>query len=245
MTPTSSRLDIDGVPVELIRKDIKHLYLRVFPPDGRVQITAPWHYRETDIRLAFSNRRLWIERQCAKVQAAAIQAQRQLEPGAVHHVWGQPKLLDLPRHGRPRVAVSDWVLSLTAPEHYTDHQRLAVLKDFYYLELKVALSPLLRQWQPVVGRQASRVRVRWMKTRWGSCQPKTGSLTFNLELAKRDPRCLEYVVVHELTHLIERAHNQRFWGLMDQFLPDWRVRRAELKTGQPVYPPPDGVPASD
>ena len=234
MTAVSQQLDIDGFPVEIAFTNNQHMHIRVFKTDGRVQITVPRHCSEADIRSAFYKHRPWIIKKRAEVETAAMQAGLQMAPGALHYVWGQPMLLSLPHQGFPEVTVSECFITLSAPEHYTAGQRQSVLNHFYHGELVKVLPPLLNKWQPIIGQYATKVSLRWMKTRWGSCRPETGSITFNLELVKKDPHCLEYVVVHELTHLIERHHNQHFWSLMDQFLPDWRYWRTELKTKQPA-----------
>ena len=118
-----------------------------------------------------------------------------------------------------------WVVT---PEGSDANEKRATLERWYRREVKAAVPALLAKWQPVVGAEAKRIVVRRMKTKWGTCVASSKTIWLNPELAKKNPRCLEYIVVHELTHIHERTHNDRFVALMDEFLPDWRARRDEL-----------------
>jgi predicted metal-dependent hydrolase len=133
----------------------------------------------------------------------------------------------------PGCARRTWIWTRESPGDYSEDQRRAVLDNWYRKELKAAVQPLLAKWQPIVGETVAKIVVRRMKTKWGTCQTEARSIWLNPELAKKNPRCLEYIVVHELTHFIERTHNERFVKLMDLHMPDWRVRRDELN-GAPL-----------
>ena len=228
MSTASAYLTVSGLGIDVIYKDIKNLHISVYPPVGRVRVAAPYRLDEDAIRLAVVQRLPWIKKQREKLQNADRQTERRMVSGETHYVWGERLRLDASRRGRSKVSVAGKTLWLTTPQDYDANQRRAVLDHWYRRELKAAVPPLLARWQPIVGEEASSFVVRHMKTKWGTCQTKSRSIWLNPELAKKNPRCLEYIVVHELTHLIERTHDERFIDLMDLHLPDWRARRDEL-----------------
>ncbi|MCF4121999.1 M48 family metallopeptidase [Antribacter sp. KLBMP9083] len=228
MSTSSEYLTVAGIDVDVIYKDIKNLHISVYPPMGRVRVAAPQRLDEDTIRLAVIQRLPWIKRQRQELQVAARQTERRMVSGESHYVWGARYRLDASQGGRPSVRPKGKTLWLTTPEGSSEDARQAVLDRWYRRQLKDALPPLLAKWQPVIGVEATQVVVRRMKTKWGTCQQNSGAIWINPELAKKHPRCLEYIVVHELVHLHERTHNERFVNLMDQLLPDWRSRRDEL-----------------
>jgi predicted metal-dependent hydrolase len=228
MSTASAYLTVAGLGVDVVYGDIKNLHISVYPPVGRVRVAAPHRLDEDAIRLAIVQRLPWIKRQREQFQNAHRQTERYMVSGETHYVWGVRLRLDSSRHGPSNVSVVGKTLWLNTPAEYTDTQRRNVLDHWYRKELKAAIPPLLEKWQPIVGEKATKVVVRRMKTKWGTCQTTSGAIWLNPELAKKNPRCLEYVVVHELTHFIERTHNERFIELMGLHMPDWRVRRDEL-----------------
>jgi predicted metal-dependent hydrolase len=234
MSSANAYLTVGGLGVDVVYKDIKNLHISVYPPVGRVRVAAPAHVDEDTIRRAVVTRLAWIKRQRAKLLAADRQPKRQMLSGETHYVWGERYRLDVSRSsGSHRVERSGRTLWVVASEGSDVDERFAVLDRWYRRELKAALPPLLDKWQERLGVEVSRVVVRRMKTKWGTCVIQSASVWFNPELAKKNPRCLEYIVVHELMHLHERKHNERFVELMDQHLPDWRARRDELN-GAPL-----------
>ena len=228
MSTANSYLSVAGISIDVVYKDIKNLHISVYPPVGRVRIAAPKRLDEDAIRLAVVQRLPWIKKPREQLRGADRQTQRRMISGETHYVWGERLRLDASRHGRARVGLAGKTLWLTTPADYDENQRWAVLDRWYRTQLKDAVPPLLDKWQPIVGREAAAVVVRRMKTKWGTCQVVSRSIWLNPELAKKNPRCLEYIVVHELTHLIERTHNERFIELMDLHMPDGRARRDEL-----------------
>lgn len=228
MSTASTYLTVAGIGIDVVYKDIKNLHVSVYPPVGRVRVAAPHHLDQDTIRLAVIQRLSWIKTQREQLQNADRQLERRMLSGETHYVWGQRLRLDASRHGRSRVVIAGKTLWLTTPATYSDEQRRSVLDGWYRKEIKAAIPPLLTKWQPIVGEQVFKVVVRRMKTKWGACQAASRTIWLNPELAKKNPRCLEYLVVHELNHFIERTHNERFVALMDRHLPDWRSRRNEL-----------------
>lgn len=228
MNTASAYLTVAGLGIDVVYKDIKNLHISVYPPVGRVRVAAPHRIGEDAIRLAIVQRLPWIKKQRAQLQNAERQTERHMVSGETHYVWGERLRLDASRIGRSQVSIAGKTLWLTTPHDYSNDERKAVLDRWYRKELKSAVPPLLEKWQPIVGVEASSFVVRKMKTRWGTCQTLSRTIWLNPELAKKNPRCLEYIVVHELVHLIERTHNDRFIKLMGTHMPDWRARRDEL-----------------
>ena len=230
MSTANAYLTVGGLDVDVVYKDIKNLHISVHPPVGRVRVAAPSRLGEDVIRLAIVQRMPWIKRQREQLRSAARQTERRMISGESHYVWGERLLLDVSRTGRSAVEVRGKTLWVVSPEHSTPDERFAQLERWYRQELKSALPPLIEKWESRIGRATAAWTVRRMKTKWGSCNPDSAHVWFNLELAKKNPRSLEYIVVHELAHLRERGHGERFLALMDQLLCDWRARRDELNT---------------
>lgn len=229
MSTASPYLTVAGLGVDVVYKDIKNLHISVYPPVGRVRVAAPERTEEDTIRLAIVQRLPWIKRQREQLQRAERQSAREMLSGETHYVWGQRYQLDVSRtSGRYSVETKGKTLWVVTPEGTDAEGRLATLERWYRRELRAAVPALQAKWQPIIGVEADAVVVRRMKTKWGTCITHSRTISLNPELAKKNPRCLQYIVVHELTHLLERGHGGRFVTLMDKFMPDWRQRRDEL-----------------
>jgi predicted metal-dependent hydrolase len=225
-----THLQISGLQVELVRKNIRSLRLTVYAPDGKVRVAAPLRMPASTIEEFVTARRAWIQKHQAKFAARERPVPLAYLSGETLLYQGQSYLLQVNEvQGRPRVVIrNDQYLDLYAPEGSTKEQRESIMNAWYRARLKEQLPALLSKWEPVVGVQANTWGVKQMKTRWGTCNIQAKRIWLNLELIKRPLPCLEYVVVHELVHLHERYHNARFWGFMDQFMPEWRTYKAEL-----------------
>ncbi len=229
MSSGSAHLTVAGLGVDVVFGEIKNLHISVYPPLGRVRVAAPEHMSEDTIRLAIVQRLPWIKRQREELQQAQRQTKREMDSGETHYVWGQRYRLDVSRtSGKHHVEVKGQTLWVVTPEGSDGNEKRATLDRWYRREVKAAVPALLAKWQPIVGAEADKIVVRRMKTKWGTCVASSKTIWLNPELAKKNPRSLEYIIVHELTHLHERTHNDRFVALMDEFLPDWRERRDEL-----------------
>ncbi|MEE4202384.1 MAG: SprT family zinc-dependent metalloprotease [Halieaceae bacterium] len=227
MTIEAQHLDVAGLQVEVVRKNIKNLHLGVYPPAGRVRIAAPLVLSDEAIRLAIIDKLGWIKRQQQRFAEQPRQSTRQMVSGETHYVFGQPYRLQLHIHNQPpkvRQRGNDWLDLYVRPDADL-RQRASILFDWYREQLRERIPPLLDHWQAILGVEAAEWRIKRMKTRWGSCNTTARRIWLNLELAKKPPQCLEYVIVHELTHLLERHHNKRFIALMDLHLPSWRQSR--------------------
>lgn len=224
-----SSLTVGGIPVEVEFKPIKNLHLAVHPPQGRVKVSAPERLDDDAVRLAVVKRLAWIKRQQAELKAAWRVSEREMTTGESHYVWGRRLLLNVVETGsRSRAHVDGSRLVLTVPAGTPAEERSKVLACWERRELRARIPDLISKWESVIGVTASSWGTRRMKTRWGSYSAKTGRVWINTELAKKTPRCLEYIVVHELVHMLERGHGDAFVALMDEHLPDWPSRHHEL-----------------
>jgi predicted metal-dependent hydrolase len=231
MTTEIHHLTVSGIKVEVVRKDIKNLHLGVYPPHGRVRVAAPLVVGDEAVRLAVIDKLGWIRRQKAKFAEQPRQSQREMVNGESHYFLGQRYRLRVHEQEAPaRVAVRGIAtIDLFVRPGTTADQREAVLLRWHREQLKVLIPPLLEKWQPILGVQVADWGIKKMKTKWGSCNPATRRVWFNLELAKKPVQCLEYIAVHELVHLLERHHNDRFAGLIEAHVPQWRQYREMLK----------------
>jgi predicted metal-dependent hydrolase len=231
MTTEIRHLTVSGIKVEVVRKDIKNLHLGVYPPHGRVRVATPLVVSDEAVRLAVIDKLGWIKRQKAKFAEQPRQSQREMVNGESHYFLGQRYRLRVhPHDGTPHVAIRGIAtLDLFVRPSITTEQREAALLRWYREQLKVLIPPLLEKWQPILGVQVADWGVKKMKTKWGSCNPTSRRVWFNLELAKKPVMCLEYIVVHELVHLLERHHSERFAALMEAHVPQWRQYREMLK----------------
>jgi predicted metal-dependent hydrolase len=225
----SAVLTIAGVEVDVVYKDVKNFNIRVYPPDGRVRISVPRQVGEARVREVVERRMPWIKQRRIRILAAGQRSGFDLVDGEVHYVWGVPLTLKVIDYdGRALVETDGDYLVLYAKADAPVEKRHGYLDRWYRDELRSFLPELIAKWEHKLGVTVPLWKLRRMKTRWGSCNCKTRHLCFNVELAKRHPDCLEYVVVHEMTHYFERNHGEGFKKRMDLALPDWRARRTLL-----------------
>ena len=231
MSTSSSFITVAEIPVEIVRKNIKNLHLGVYPPDGKIRVSVPEHITDENVRLAVVGRLAWIKKQQTEFQKQPRQSERQYVAGESHYFEGRRYLLDVvERYGHHEmVQTSNAKLVLYVRPGTRLENRERAMTEWYRAHLKSLIPKLLEKWSPVVGKQPAAWRVQKMKTKWGSCNPAKRSINLNLELAKKSPEFLEYILVHELVHLHERHHNKRFRQLMDKFMPKWRQHRDTLK----------------
>ena len=242
MSTASAYLSVAGIDVDVVFKDIKNLHIGVYPPLGRVRVAAPERLDDDQVRLAVVQRLPWIKRQREQLQAAERQSLREMVTGESHYVWGSRlRLKVIERAGRGHIETDGDRLLLYVPVGTSTDRRRDLLDRWYREQLREAIPDVLAKWEPKVGVTVPKWSIRRMKTKWGSCNRETGHIWFNLELAKKHPECLEYLAVHEMTHLLERGHGERFTKLMDKNMPDWRPRRDRLNAaplGHEQWPRP-------
>lgn len=219
-------VQIGSLSLQLNRKAIKNLHISVLPPDGRIRVSAPKQMTETAIRMAVISRIPWIKKQQREFSGQPRQSNRQMVSGECHYFWGKRHRLNLiERVGRHEVKVSGSRIHLFVNPGTSIENRALVLTEFYRAQLKDQIVKLINHWQSHMGIEIVDWSVKKMKTKWGSCNTLVKRIWLNLELARKPPECLEYILVHELVHLLERTHNERFLFHMDKFMPNWRERR--------------------
>ncbi len=231
MTTKRHQIEVSGIPVEVVRKDIKNLHLGVYPPQGRVRVAAPLHLDDEAVRLAVISRVGWIRRQQAGFEQQARQSRREMITGESHYVQGRRYRLNVIEHDGP-ASVSlpnNTTMELRVRPGTDRDQREAVLHRWYRQRLRKQIPELVAKWEPKVGVTVAEWGIKKMKTRWGTCNVAARRIWLNLELARKPASCLEYILVHEMVHLLDRHHNDRFRAYMDQFMPQWRLHREELK----------------
>ena len=225
------QVQIGSLSLQLNRKAIKNLHISVLPPDGRIRVSAPEHMTDTAIRMAVVSRIPWIKQQQRDFAAQPRQSDRALVSGECHYLWGKRYRLNvMEQHGRHEVKVSGGKIHLFVNPGTSLENRALVLNEFYRTQLKTHIEKLINQWQKHIDVEIVDWNVKKMKTKWGSCNIAAKRIWLNLELAKKPPECLEYILVHELVHLLERHHNEQFRAYMDKFIPNWRERRDLLKS---------------
>lgn len=230
MSIETRRITVGGIAVDVVRKDIKNLHLGVYPPYGRVRVAAPLVISDEAVRLAVIDKLGWIKRQKTSFAEQPRQSQREMVNGESHYFLGRRYRLRVrEQDGPPRVAVRGVAaLDIFVCRGTSAQKREALLLNWYREQLKMMIPPLLKKWQAKLEVKATAWGIKKMKTKWGSCNVDSGRVWFNLELAKKPPQCLEYMVVHELVHLLERHHNDRFTALMQGAMPQWRQFRKLL-----------------
>ena len=230
MTRRAQTIEIAGTPVEIVRKRIKHLHLTVYPPAGRVRVSAPERASDLAVGSFVTSRIAWIRHTQALFAAQEREAPRRLVTGERHYVAGRPYLLEVAEHDGPPAVTSqdDHTIRLLVRRGSDTATRSAVLDCWYREMLGSEISRLVAWWEPVIRVRVSAWAVRRMRTRWGTCNIGRRRICLNAELARRSQASTEYVVVHEMVHLLARKHDARFNAHMDRFMPDWRLRRAEL-----------------
>lgn len=219
-------LEIGAITMQLHRKAIKNLHISVLPPDGRVRVSAPESMTETAIRMAVISRLPWIKKQQSDFAKQPRQSDREMVSGECHYLWGKRHRLNVVvRSGRHEVRIGGGKIHLYVNPSTSLENKALVLSEYCRASLKGRIAGLLEYWPSEIGVEAASWGVKKMKTKWGSCNTEAKRIWLNLELAKKPPECLEYILVHELIHLLERKHSERFKAYMDKFLPDWKERR--------------------
>ena len=223
-------MTVSGLRVSIVRKAIRNLHLGVYPPDGRIRVAAPLAVSDAAVRVAVIGKLPWIKRQRASFEHQARESQREMVSGESHYYRGRRYRLDVVEtQTLPRVELrGQRAMVLHVRPDWTADDREHLLQRWYRERLRELVTRLLDKWQDELGVTLCEWGIKRMKTKWGSCNPKAGRIWLNLELIKKPPACLEYVLVHELTHLLIRNHDERFLALMDRHLPTWRRRRTEL-----------------
>ena len=228
-TQTINTINLDEIVISVVQKNIKNVHLSVYPPMGNVRISAPLRIDLDTIRVFAISKLDWIRHQQQKLRNQVRETPREYIDRENHYLWGKCYLLNLIEIEAPaRIELQhDHILLQVRPGATTDRKR-TIVDEFYRSQIEAAIPPLIVKWEDLMGVDVASFSVRKMKTKWGSCTPALQTIRFNLELAKKPAKCLEYVIVHEMVHLLEPSHNYRFVALMDSFMPKWRFYQSEL-----------------
>ncbi len=230
MAEPKTMITVNGIEVQVVRKDINNLHLAVYPPDGRVRVAVPRHVTDDNVRLAIVSKLSWIKKQQKDFAGQPRQSERKYVSGECYYFLGRRYRLQLiERVGKHEIKL----LKSGRLKMFVNPSTLVINKEkllyaWYREELKKLVPSLLEKWQPIVGKKTSDWSIRKMKTKWGSCNIEARRILLNLELAKKPLECLEYILVHELVHLHERNHNDQFKELLDKLLPNWETSRRIL-----------------
>lgn len=221
---------IGDLQIDIDRKAIKNLHLSVNPPDGKVRIAAPLNIDDEAVRLFAVSKLGWIRKQQRKFNDQPRQSEREYVSGESHYFKGERYILNvIYKKSNPKVAIRNKThIDLYVRENSTFLQRKRIMTEWYRKQLKAMIPDLVTKWEKVIGIDEVDWGVKQMKTRWGTCNIEARRIWINLELAKKPDRCVEYIVVHEMVHLLERKHSDHFVELMDKFMPMWRICREEL-----------------
>jgi len=221
---------INGFEIEIIKKNIKNLNLSVYPPDGRIRMAVPLHVSDEAIRLFVISKAKWIEKKKEKFKNIKVQSKKLYVQGEKHYFNGKRYILNIfETKGKQKVEISEnKYISMYLRKNNTHESRKIVMNSFYRDYLKEKIPIYINKWQSTLNVEVKDFGIKQMKTRWGTCNTKAKRIWLNLELAKADTRSLEYVVVHEMIHLIEANHSSRFKLLMDKHLPNWKEIKKEL-----------------
>jgi len=227
---------VEDIRIEVQRKKIKNMHLRVYPPDGTVRISAPLYLRDDVIRSFAESKIGWIRKHRDGIRENKARACCEFISGETHFYMGRSYKLEVTeRNEKPHAETEGEVLRLYVRPGADRDKRRAVLENFYRCRLKEVLPEIIGRWEKEIKVKVNEFRIKKMKTKWGTCNRRAHRIWINLELAKKPPECLEYIVVHELVHLLERYHNKVFYGYMDKFLPEWREYKKILNSQATGY----------
>lgn len=223
-------LEVGSIEALVVRKPIKNLHLSVLPPLGKVRVTAPLTMKDDAIRTLLATKLVWIKKQQAKFEGQERQTRREYVSGESHYLWGKRHRLEVVYEDKPssvNLKGKDRLILSVRPNS-TRKKRKQVMMDWYRKELRGIARTLLEHWQKAIPIKVNSWGIKRMKTRWGTCNQKAGRIWLNLELAKKPEHCSDFIIVHEMMHLLEKKHNDRFKAYMDKFLPRWRYYKEEL-----------------
>ena len=225
----SETIQLGKLSILVTRKDIKNVHLSVYPPDGRVTLVAPIATR-LDVARAYAISRLgWIRQQQAKLKSQARETPRKFIERESHYLWGRRRLLSVAyRDAKPSVSIDHKRITLTVRPGSDSGKRAEVIHDWHKSLLHEVVPALIEKWQRKLKVKITGYFLQRMKTKWGSCNHRAGNIRLNTELAKKPKDLLEYVIVHEMVHLLEPTHSERFIELLGKHYPSWREARAEL-----------------
>jgi predicted metal-dependent hydrolase len=233
MNTEKTRTIICDLEIETVKKDIKNIHVGVYPPNGRIRVAAPLKTTDEAIKLLVISKMPWIKKQQLKFNGQERQTKREYVSGESHYFLGNRYRLSVHQtDSKPRIEIKRKTrIDMFVQPQTTSEKRERLMDNFYRSELKRQIPALVSKWQEITGLQIKEIKIKKMKTKWGTCNPKYQRVWLNLELAKKTLRCLEYVLVHEMTHLKEKHHNEQFELLLKSYMSQWGQSKQELNNG--------------
>lgn len=223
------RLMLGDIVVDIELKDIKNIHLSVYPPKGRVRIAAPKRMTIDTIRIYAISKLSWIKKQQQKLQMQVREAPREFLTKEGHYYLGSRYMLKVVEHDAPpEITVKHKTIEMRIRPETEVQKRLKLMDEWYRAQLKELIPPMITKWEKIMGVSLNEFAIKKMKTKWGTCNCEAKRIWLNLELAKKPFHCIEYIVVHEMVHLLERNHNDKFIAYMNRFLPEWKELKKEL-----------------
>jgi predicted metal-dependent hydrolase len=228
---------VHGIDVETVKKDIKNIHVGVYPPNGRVRVAAPLKTTDETIKQIVLSKLYWIKKQQQKFNNQERQTKREYVSGESHYFMGNRYRLNVSHtDSRPRIEIKRKTrIDMYIKPQATRESKEKLIDDFYRQELKKQIPNLLNRWEKITGLKVKEVKIKKMKTKWGTYNSGRQRIWLNLELAKKPQRCLEYVLVHEMIHLIEKNHTEKFTAKLKEFLPNWMQTKVELNSAPLSY----------
>lgn len=223
------KIELGNITIKVEQKNIKNVYLRVYPPDGRVKIVAPKRMDLDIIRVFALNKLQWINKRQQAFRNQERETPRRYVPKESHYFLGKRYLLKIiEQEAKPKVVLTHSKIELYIRPNTPTAKRKKIINEWYRAEMKKIVPAIIEKWEKKIGVTANEFGIKKMRTKWGTCNTEAKRIWLNLELAKKPLQCLEYIIVHELVHLLERTHNARFVKYMDEFMPKWRFYKDEL-----------------
>lgn len=229
MNISRQQINLGEISIDVFFKDIKNIHLSVHPPSGRVRMSSPHRIKLDTLRIFAISKLSWIKKQQVRMKNQEREAQREFITRESHYYLGKRYLLNVIEHNSsPKVEIKHDTIELYIKPDTSRDKRQTILNEWYRDKLKELIPPYIEKWEKVMKVKVDEWAIKRMKTRWGTCNTKAKRIWINLELAKKPIHCLEYIIVHEMVHLLERHHNERFITYMNNFIPQWKQYRQEL-----------------
>jgi len=223
------KINLGEISIDVFFKDIKNIHLSVHPPSGRVRMSSPHRIKLDTLRIFAISKLSWIKKQQQRMKKQEREAQRDFVTRESHYYLGKRYLLNVIEiNSSPKVEIKHDTIELYIKPDTPKEKRQSILNEWYRDRLKELIPPYIEKWEKLMKVKVDEWAIKRMKTRWGTCNTKEKRIWINLELAKKPIHCLEYIIVHEMVHLLERKHNEKFKTFMNQFLPQWKQLRQEL-----------------
>ncbi len=237
MNIKAKQIQVLDLTIDVVKKDIKNMHLAVYPPTGRIRIASPKDLNDEAIRLFAVSKIRWIKKHQKNFYEQLRESPREYINGESHYFNGTRYLLKvIDRYGKHEVKIkSKKYLELYVSPKATIKSKEIVFTEWYRKHLKNTVPALILKWETKIGVKSNDWKIKKMRTKWGSCNTEKKTILLNLELAKKPQHCLEYVIVHELIHLLERKHNDNFKTLLDKFMPNWKTYKRELDSLPVAY----------